>query len=202
MQACNRLWLDAICNCDNGVADAAALFDKGVAALRDSGRLAALLQPYAEMSTSKPVAATRSGTIVPAVLPLRKSGGLIKVANTVKKGAAGKVPALFTEAQATNGQQVFMANCAMCHGTDLGGLSGSALKGAKFASPKDKFAVSDIFNIMSQQMPAGRPGALAKDEYAAIMSFLLQQNGYPAGAQMLSYDDAAKSKVPLIYRGE
>jgi len=33
------------------------------------------------------------------------------------------------------------------------------------------------------------------------MAFLLQQNGYPAGNKTLTFDDATKSKVKLLYRG-
>jgi len=49
-------------------------------------------------------------------------------------------------------------------------------------------------------MPAPAPGTLPHDDYVNVMAFLLQQNGYPAGAQPLSFDDASKSKVKLIYR--
>jgi len=81
-------------------------------------------------------------------------GGLVKVADTVKSKTK-KPAAIYSEAQAATGQQIFMTNCAMCHGPDLAGVTGPALKGAKFASAKDQISVSDIFGIMSTQMPAG-----------------------------------------------
>jgi hypothetical protein len=34
-----------------------------------------------------------------------------------------------------------------------------------------------------------------------IMAFLLQQNGYPAGSEVLGFDEAMQSKVDFIYHG-
>ena len=44
-------------------------------------------------------------------------------------------------------------------------------------------------------MPASNPGSLQHDDYVQIMAFLLQQNGYPAGAKELTFEDAGASKV-------
>jgi hypothetical protein len=58
-----------------------------------------------------------------------------------------------------------------------------------------------VFGIVANNMPATAPGTLAHDDYLDIMAFLLQQNGYPAGNKTLTFDDATKSKVKLLYRG-
>jgi hypothetical protein len=50
-------------------------------------------------------------------------------------------------------------------------------------------------------MPAGTPGSLSPEQDVEIMSFILQQNGYPAGEQELTYEQASKSKVPIRYYG-
>ena len=179
---------------DSGVA-AVEVFEKGVGELRASGRLAALLAPYAVVGERPTASAVKPANVVSRNEYNR--GGLIKVSNTKKKSGA-KAPAIYSAEQASAGQQVFMSNCSMCHGADLGGITGPALKGQKFASAKDDFAVSDIFGILSTQMPAGRPGTLKPEEYAAVMAFILQQNGYPAGPNALTYAQAQTSKVPLI----
>jgi mono/diheme cytochrome c family protein len=133
-------------------------------------------------------------------LPRRNSGQLIKVANA-PKAAGGKLPALYTKEQATAGLQSYALNCSFCHGGAMEGRNGPALKGEKFANVKTNFAIGDIFFVLSMQMPAANPGTLPKEEYAALMAYILQQNGYPAGTKKLDYDQALKSTVPLIYSG-
>jgi len=120
----------------------------------------------------------------------------------LKKSATTAPPALYTEAQAAAGKQKFADNCEQCHGTNLEGLAGPALKGKNFASVKSAFTVGDVFTIVSQNMPATQPGSLEHDDYVQIMAFLLQQNGYPAGKTALAFDSAQKSGVPLLYHGQ
>jgi polar amino acid transport system substrate-binding protein len=85
---------------------------------------------------------------------------------------AGSVPALYTAAQATSGMGKFIGNCAMCHGAKLQGISGPSLKGPNFASEKADLSVSDVFTIVSQNMPATNPGSLQHDDYVEIMAYL------------------------------
>jgi len=114
----------------------------------------------------------------------------------------GPPPALYTTAQAAAGEKHYAALCAVCHGAQLQGVVGPALKGPNFASVKAGFAVGDIFIIVANNMPASDPGSLAPDVYVKVMAYILQQNGYPAGQTPLTYTMAAASNVPLIYRGQ
>ena len=94
----------------------------------------------------------------------------------------------------------------MCHGPLLdgqaGGYSGPALKGPEFADPSYDFHVNEIFNFVAKLMPAATPGSLTREQDVVIMAYLLQQNGYPAGTQALTYEEAEKSRVPLRYYGK
>ncbi|MBB2158680.1 c-type cytochrome [Gluconacetobacter sacchari] len=166
-----------------GGATAAAEFQKSVETLRRSGQLAALLRPYA-MSPASPIVLAAAET--PAAAP----------------AAGGEKPALFTAAQADAGKKAYADNCAQCHGDNLEGMAGPALKGKNFASPKANFHVGDIFTIVSQNMPATQPASLPHDVYVNIMAFLLQQNGMPAGSTALTFDGAKSSTVPLVYSGD
>jgi mono/diheme cytochrome c family protein len=163
---------------------AAGPFEAAAAALRSSGDLARIMAPYGiDPGPWQPVMATLA-TLTPA-------GG--NAADIVR-------PALYTAAQADQGAKKFADNCAQCHGEHLEGIAGPALKGENFASTKAGFAVGDVFAIVYQNMPATQPGTLPHDDYVQIMAFLLQQNGYPAGSQALTFDGAKSSKVPLVYK--
>ena len=45
---------------------------------------------------------------------------------------------------------------------------------------------------------AGNPGGLTHDQYSAVMAYILQQNGYPAGSAALDYNASLASSVPLV----
>ncbi|MFT8420352.1 c-type cytochrome [Gluconacetobacter sp.] len=169
-------------------AAAAASFQKSVEALRRSGQLAALLSPYATSPANPIVLAAADVPAAPAA--------------AAAPAAGGEKPALFTAAQADAGKKAYADNCAQCHGDNLEGMAGPALKGKHFASPKANFHVGDIFTIVSQNMPATQPASLPHDVYVDIMAFLLQQNGMPAGSTALTFDGAKSSTVPLVYTGE
>jgi mono/diheme cytochrome c family protein len=111
---------------------------------------------------------------------------------------AAAPPAIYTAAQATSGATVFSQNCAMCHGANLGGGAGPALIGQAFAAPASNYTVGAIFSEVAEQMPAGNPGGLTHDQYAAVMAYILQQNGYPAGSTPLDYNASLGSSVPLV----
>lgn len=171
---------------------AARRFERGMEALRADGRLADLIAPYGLPCV--PAAAARNAG---AVAPPR--GSLMAVRELRRTHRVARVPALFTAEQATRGAQAYAEHCAACHGDALEGRTGPALKGPDFADPASDFHVGDIFGFISRMMPAMSPGSLDHDTYVAIMAYLLQQNGYPAGQQALTYDTALQSRVPLVY---
>ena len=118
----------------------------------------------------------------------------------VPRGEAA-VPALYTAAQARAGHRAYEHHCAACHGKQEQGLVGPALSGPIFASPKANYKVRDIYLFLSVNMPAYAPGSLTPKQYVDIMSFLLQQNGFPAGRTALTHSMASTSAVPLLYHG-
>ena len=169
---------------------AADVFERGLEQLQSDGRLARLVKPF-----------QRAAAAGASDLPKTSS----RVAAPPDKKRRGPA-ALYTEEQAKMGELDYYQNCAMCHGPlldgQLGGYSGPALKGAEFADPSYDFHVADIFNFVAKLMPPGTPGSLPPEKDVAIMAYILQQNGYPAGSKELKYDEAAKSRVPLRYYGK
>jgi cytochrome c len=92
--------------------------------------------------------------------------------------------------QVAQGQSLFAANCATCHG-DAGqgtskapavvGLSTGALPLDPPATAKVRktqfVTVADVATFVVANMPASAPGSLTMDEYWAILAFDLSANG-------------------------
>lgn len=192
-------------------AKAAKQFEASVARLKQSGKLSALLQPYAVAPATRKAAAVAPALPAIAEAYRRKHDLLARADVDAQLAFAGsdkpamgktKAPALFTAKQATGGKVHYDQSCALCHGDKLTGRAGPALKGKHFAPDSGKYKVGDIFAIVHKNMPAMAPGSLPKDAYVEIMAYILQQNGYPAGTKPLTFDGAKSSKVPLIYAGQ
>lgn len=84
----------------------------------------------------------------------------------------------YTTAQATQGRTLYYGKCAMCHGANLEGISGPALKG-----PDSNLAlqtVGAVYTYTTVQMPVGNAGGLSKSDYVKLIAFVLQNNGVPA----------------------
>jgi PQQ-dependent dehydrogenase (methanol/ethanol family) len=101
--------------------------------------------------------------------------------------AAASSPGAFTADQASTGATIFSANCASCHGAQLQGQSAPSLIGARFATSLKSYGnASAMYDFISKQMPANKPGSLSADQYLAVTAYILQQNGFTAGDQPLS----------------
>src|SRR5438552_8044944 len=107
-------------------------------------------------------------------------------------GAADR-PALFTAAQAKNGEAVYNRACASCHGRTLTGGSAPPLTGAGFArSWRDpRITLDDLFFVMRTTMPPRQSNALTADERVDAFAYILSVNGYPAGPSALALNTPA-----------
>ncbi|HWC62889.1 MAG TPA: cytochrome c [Rhizomicrobium sp.] len=123
---------------------------------------------------------------------MRVLSGLLAASAVVSSlyAYAQSVPALYTAAQAAQGAAVFAQSCATCHGANLEGVAGPALKGPAFRqmAQAQNLNAQSLFAVISQSMPQDNPGSLSPAQYAALTAYILQQNGYPAGAGELSKD--------------
>jgi mono/diheme cytochrome c family protein len=93
---------------------------------------------------------------------------------------------IYTEAQAAQGADGFAASCAACHGAALTGTGEApALQGGQFIGDFDGLTMDRLLDRIRTTMPQDNPGALPRDQYAAILAFILKANGFPAGAKAL-----------------
>jgi hypothetical protein len=57
--------------------------------------------------------------------------------------------------------------------------------------------VFDFFDALRTTMPNDEPGKLTTEEYVDVIAYILNLNGYPPGAQSLSYDENELRKVRI-----
>jgi mono/diheme cytochrome c family protein len=95
----------------------------------------------------------------------------------------------FTQGQADQGQDLYRANCASCHGGALNdGEFAPSLKGVRFKAKWSVQPVGALFSYMSANMPPGQAGVFGPDDYASLTAFLLQANGAAPGPRSLPTD--------------
>ena len=56
---------------------------------------------------------------------------------------------------------------------------------------------NDIFTAISTSMPATAPGSLAPQQYLDIVTYLLQQNSFPAGKEEIKADPALLKTITV-----
>jgi alcohol dehydrogenase (cytochrome c) len=106
--------------------------------------------------------------------------------------------ALFTSAQATAGKAAYQRNCANCHGPNIDdGNAAPALRGAAFLGKYGGKPAADLFTYVSTKMPRGNPGSLGGAEYAQIIAYVLQQNGFATGRKEFAADASALASVTI-----
>ena len=115
-------------------------------------------------------------------------------------------PALaYTTDQATNGKELYVKQCAVCHGASgeggtvpgqfgkLAGLKVPRLVGPGFLpGMKD---VGQVYDFASKNMPGDKPGSLKSSEYLDVISFALQANGVKPDGKPLTPASAKEIKL-------
>ncbi len=98
--------------------------------------------------------------------------------------AEGPRPALYTEAQAQAGKQVYEKFCVACHGANLHGTAAPSVAGTDFltTAKNNEWTLEVIRYLVFTMMPLNAGGQLTPEQYASVMAFLLASNCFPAGS--------------------
>jgi mono/diheme cytochrome c family protein len=102
---------------------------------------------------------------------------------------------VYSEPQAVRGRQTYTTNCAACHGNALEGISAPELTGKRFTERWREGMLDGIYSFIRQRMPLGRPAnatPIPDKDYLDIVTYILQGNGYPAGAAELAPDTLSR----------
>ena len=102
---------------------------------------------------------------------------------------------VYTAEQAQRGEALYTELCAVCHAESLGGGLGPPLSGDTFVGAWSRLPLSELVSKIHNTMPENDPGRLTRQETATVVSYMLQVNGFPAGAAGLGADEAELSQI-------
>lgn len=100
----------------------------------------------------------------------------------------------YSDEQAEEGQTTYNSFCATCHGPDLEGAQGPALKGEKFLSKWE--TGKELYDYSANKMPPINPGTVPEEDMVKIMAFLFSENDLPSGDALESSDDVDRALKP------
>jgi ankyrin repeat protein/mono/diheme cytochrome c family protein len=107
---------------------------------------------------------------------------------------------VYSTAQADRGKASYKVFCQACHGENLGGgldpsARAPALIGDHLLSRKD---LNNVFTYIRDWMPADDRGTLQEHTVIDIVSYILQRNSFPSGAEELQANAQALKQMLLV----
>jgi mono/diheme cytochrome c family protein len=133
-----------------------------------------------------PALAAAQATKAPAKSSATKSAG----AKTPKPPARTTLSGVYTLEDAAYGKEMYVGLCASCH-------QAISHTGPAFRKKWTGRPLSELYNFMRTQMPKNDPATLADEDYAALLSYMLQMNQMPAGKTALSTDTLELAKIRI-----
>jgi mono/diheme cytochrome c family protein len=100
---------------------------------------------------------------------------------------------VYSAAQATRGEQVYMAQCVACHGKALEGGAGPMLTGDVFLGAWAGRSLTDLVDKIHNTMPLQAPGSLTRAQSIDVAAYMLRAGKFPAGQAELG--DAGLAQV-------
>ena len=123
----------------------------------------------------------------------------LTVGHAQQPGERTTLSGVFTTEQAKNGERLFQARCAPCHGVDLHAINPDApdLTDDDFRTGWLGKTVANRFRNIRIAMPADAPGSLDNQTYIDIVAYILQFNKMPPGNEKLMPDVDVLEKIVI-----
>ena len=134
--------------------------------------------------------------IVQSLASLMVVGALELTGTTTTMAQEGRSQwdGVFTEAQADRGSALFEEYCIVCHG---GGMAPDLI-GEGFNNTWDGASLGELFEFTQLTMPQNDPGSLTAEEYADIISHVLDGGRFPAGDAELPAEVDALNLITFV----
>src|SRR5262245_25505733 len=87
---------------------------------------------------------------------------------------------VFSDPQASRGQDTYNSACASCHGVAFEGISAPELTGNRLMDRWREGMLDGIYGFIRQRMPLGRTpnsNTISDKEYLDVVTFILKGNG-------------------------
>lgn len=104
---------------------------------------------------------------------------------------------VYTAAQAERGRVVIQNHCSECHHEDLSGGEAPALVGDTFMLNWETHSLERLFHKIRDTMPSRGSDKVSNQEKLDAVAYVLQQNGFPAGATELT-DNALLANFRIV----
>jgi hypothetical protein len=124
----------------------------------------------------------------------------VVIAGRASAQSPGKPPApptprttlggVYTAAQATAGEEVYLTFCVSCHPTPT--YTGESFQQNWVGKP-----LSELYEWVSERMPKNEPGMLTPKQSIEAIAFILRLNKLPAGKTALAADLAVLRRIRI-----
>jgi mono/diheme cytochrome c family protein len=110
--------------------------------------------------------------------------------STAKTATKSVWQGVYSEDQASRGNNEHSTNCTSCHGTEK-------YTGDAWAKSWVGRTIFDLYDQLRTTMPDDNPGGLSAQQYKVIVAYIMKLNGLPAGTDSLP-DDAEALRLIKI----
>ena len=106
---------------------------------------------------------------------------------------------VYSKAQAQRGKNVYTRHCQGCHSSNLQGEGiEPPLIDTLFIDAWREDKLFSLYDFIAVRMPKegrkSQPGSLTPEQYLDVVAFILERNGYPAGAAELTHEQLATTQ--------
>src|SRR6266699_1710620 len=100
---------------------------------------------------------------------------------------------VYSDAQASRGQDIYKSQCAECHGNAMEGVSGPPLVGGDFLANWSARPLTNLVDKIQKTMPFTSPGSLSRPQSIDLAAYILRSGKFPAGQTELN--EAALAQI-------